>query len=240
MNLVVVCGVLVLCCACFWYYHYNRLPSSSNINECVAHLRHKPTRISIVGTSGSGKSTLGKTLGKELGLHFLELDSYFHGPNWTPTPNEIFKGNLFQRLGIDPSSSLLLEDGKVREWIVDGNYGVVRNIVWKNATVILWLDYHYVVVFPRLLFRILKRGIFRTVLWNGNVENMFSHFFSKDSLLLWVWRTHSGRKIEFSKLLFEAPITNAYVIRLISPAHTHLLEMKLKSSKKKHSNKRRK
>ena len=62
---------------------------------------------------------------------------------------------------------------------MDGNYSKVQDIVWKHANVIIWLDYHSHVVYPRLLRRVLRRSIYKEVLWNGNTETLWTHFFTK-------------------------------------------------------------
>lgn len=64
-------------------------------------------------------------------------------------------------------------------WIVDGNYTIVRPRIFRNATVIIWLDYHSHVIYPRLTRRIFRRVLSQEELWNGNKESLWKHFFTK-------------------------------------------------------------
>ena len=51
-------------------------------------------KIAIVGNSGSGKTTLAKDLSDLLGIPRIELDQYFHQPNWTHPTSQEFKGTV--------------------------------------------------------------------------------------------------------------------------------------------------
>ena len=85
-------------------------------------------RVVVVGTSGAGKTTLAGELARVLGVSHVELDAYRHGPNWTETPDDIFREKI--------SGALTGQD-----WVVDGNYSVARDIIWTRATTVVWLDY---------------------------------------------------------------------------------------------------
>ena len=65
-------------------------------------------RVVVVGTSGSGKTTFARALASRIGVPHVEFDAYRHGPNWTETPNDIFRQNLLEALS-----------GPV--WVADGN-----------------------------------------------------------------------------------------------------------------------
>ena len=81
------------------------------------------TRIAIVGTSGSGKTTLAKQISMHLGIQHVELDAYRHGPNWTESPDASFRRDIKEALSTS-------------DWIVDGNYSVVRvqKLLGQSAT----------------------------------------------------------------------------------------------------------
>ncbi len=138
-------------------------------------------RVVVVGTSGAGKTTLAQELARLLDAPRVELDEYRHGPNWTETPDDIFRQRIADAL-------------TGQNWVVDGNYSVARDIVWARATNIVWLDYPFPLVFWRLFWRTLGRYVKRTELWNGNREDLKGVLFEKDSLFVWAFRTHWSRR----------------------------------------------
>jgi len=79
-------------------------------------------------------------------------------------------------------------------WVVDGNYSVVRDIVWEKADTVVWCDLPYVTVMARTIGRTLRRTMTREELWNGNREpwsNLWS-FKPEKSIIAWT-ATHHGR-----------------------------------------------
>ena len=55
---------------------------------------------------------------------------------------------------------------------------------------LVWLDYSLPLIMWRLWWRVLRRALRREVLWNGNRERLWTHFFSRKSLFLWALQTH--------------------------------------------------
>ena len=163
------------------------------------------SRVIIVGTTGAGKSTLARALSERLRVPHVEFDAYRHGPNWTETPNDVFRARI---------SDALSADG----WVADGNYSLARDLVWPRATAIIWLDYSFPVVFRRLWRRTWRRGIRRTELWNGNREDLWRHFLTTDSLFLWQIKTHRRRRRQ-----------TAQAIEL--PEHAHLRVLRFRHPK---------
>ena len=84
-------------------------------------------RIAVVGTSGSGKTTVAGQIGQRLGIPHVELDAFYWNPNWTPARLDVFRERTAQALSGD-------------EWVVDGNYSEVRDIVWRRTDTVVWLD----------------------------------------------------------------------------------------------------
>ena len=138
-------------------------------------------RVVVIGTSGAGKTTLAGQLAHILDAPHIELDAYRHGPNWTETPDDIFRQRIADALTGD-------------DWVVDGNYSVARDIVWARATAIVWLDYPFPLVFWRLFHRTMSRYFRQTELWNGNRENLRGVLFEKDSLFVWAFKMHWRRR----------------------------------------------
>jgi adenylate kinase family enzyme len=160
-------------------------------------------RIVVIGTSGSGKSTLARKIARLLSFPCIELDALHWGPNWTP------HADFAQRV----ESAIRAIDA----WVIEGNYGVVRPIIWPRADTIVWLDYPMTTVFTRVFKRTWLRWWRREILWSGNRERMWDQFCTQESLLLWViqtWRTHRRTY----PALFRTPeYSGKKIIRLRSP-----------------------
>ena len=95
-------------------------------------------RVAVVGTSGAGKTTFARSLSRALGTPHVELDALYWGPNWTPVPQEEFRARVASAV-------------RAPTWIIDGNYSPVRDLVWRNATSLVWLNYPFTLVFSRAL-----------------------------------------------------------------------------------------
>jgi adenylate kinase family enzyme len=144
-------------------------------------------RISIIGTSGSGKTTVASRAARLLDLPHIELDAIRHGPNWTETPDDEFRRRV-----------VAIAAGEA--WIIDGNYGVVRDLVWARATTVVWLDLPLSVVMAQVLWRSLSRAITREELWNGNRERI-STLLNADHPIRWALNTHHERRAKFLKTM---------------------------------------
>lgn len=161
-------------------------------------------RIVVVGTTGSGKTTLARRLAGRLGLPHVELDALYWDPDWTPAPTEVFRERTAHALAVDAC-------------VVDGNYQAVRDIIWRRAEMVVWLDYSLPVIMRRLAGRTFRRLLTREELWNGNHERWRDHFLSRDSLFLWALQTYRRRRREFPVLLKRPEYAHLQVVRLRSP-----------------------
>ena len=135
----------------------------------------------VVGTTCSGKTTLARRIAQALDMPHVELDALYWGPNWSECPIDEFREAVRARA-----------DGE--RWVVDGNYGKVRDIVASRATDAMWLNYSFPVVFWRALWRTSRRTASREELFNGNRESIRGAFLSWDGILAWVIRTYRRRK----------------------------------------------
>ncbi len=161
-------------------------------------------RIVVIGTSGSGKTTLGKALARHFGCRFIELDALHWQENWTPASPEAFWAAVAAATAID-------------EWVIDGGYSAVRERLWPQAQLIVWLDYPIVVNLWRLFWRACRRIRSGEELWNGNRESFRMNFLSRDSLFLWVLTTHRRRRRQYEALLYSPQYAAIAVVRLRSP-----------------------
>jgi len=89
-------------------------------------------------------------------------------------------------------------------WVIDGNYSVVRDLVWPRCTAFVWLDYSFARVFSRALRRTAARVITGRRLYGGNRETFRQALFDRDGIPWWVIRTYARRRREFP-LLFGLP-----------------------------------
>ena len=170
-------------------------------------------RVSVVGNSGSGKTTLARALARRLAVPHLELDAVVHQPGWTELP----EGEFRRRVADFVSQSA---------WVVDGNYSVVRDLVWGRADTVVWLDHSRRLVMWRVTRRTVGRLLLRRELWNGNREP-WSNLFSRDpqrSILAWAWTNHwkyrqrylqASQDPRYERLQFVAIRTEADVRQLL-------------------------
>jgi len=155
-------------------------------------------RIVIIGTTSSGKSTLAERLAKRFDLNYIDLDALHWEPNWTEAALEVFRERV--RTAIQPQA-----------WAVAGNYHTVRDLIWSQAEVVIWLDYSLPRIFWQLTRRTFSRWRNNELLWGTNRESLWTHFklWSDESLFHWLFKTYWRRQREYPELLSQ-------------PEHRHL------------------
>lgn len=168
--------------------------------------------IVVIGTTGSGKTTLARNIATRTERVHIDLDDHHWLPNWVSRPPEQFRARMVDVLAAVPAA---------QHWVVSGNYSVVQDIVWPRAQTIVALDYSAPRVFWQLLCRTFSRCISRTPVCNGNTETFDKSFLSKDSILVWFFKSHWRRRRTLQALI-DNPGVNAYlrIIRLQNPEQT--------------------
>jgi len=163
-------------------------------------------RIVVIGTTSSGKSTLAKALAEIFGYGFIELDALHWEPDWKEAELPVFRER------VDHAT-------QTEAWVVAGNYSVVRDLVWKKAEAVIWLDYPFPVVFWRLLTRTIRRAWTQEELWNGNREKFWWHLklWSDESLFKWLFKTYWRRKREIPALLSKPEYRHLKLIQFKGP-----------------------
>lgn len=164
-------------------------------------------RIVVVGTSGSGKTTLAKALARKLDLPHVEMDALHWGPGWS------------LRSDFPESVRSAVEGDR---WVVDGNYGVVREQVWERATALIWLNYSFPVVLWRAISRTVRRLFTREVFFSGNRESL-RMIFNMEGIPMWVLRTYARRRREYRRLLTEPRFGHLEVFEVRTPAEAAAL-----------------
>lgn len=165
-------------------------------------------RIVVVGTTGSGKTTLARRLAAWLSAPHIELDAIHWQPNWEQAPLEILRQQVAEAVSAD-------------SWVVDGNYGKVRDLIWPRADTLIWLDYPLYTIFWRLFWRTIQRAWTREDLWEtGNQEKLWKHFLTRESLFLWALSSRPRHRRDYPKLIRQPEHAHLSVVRFHSPRMT--------------------
>lgn len=168
-----------------------------------------PPRIAVAGTSGAGKSTVGRRLAAMGGVPYVELDALHWEPGWKHADGEVFRQRVRDALSAPG-------------WVVDGNYAVVRDLTWGAADHVLWLDY----ALPRVLYQLTRRTFGRRFrneeLWNGNRERLRDHFFTGESLYVWVLKTHWKHRRTYPEWFARFPSLRVTRVRSPREMERHL------------------
>ena len=161
-------------------------------------------KITIIGSSCAGKTTLGRELSQNTQLPFTDLDDLNWNPGWIESPLEEFRDKV-QKVVAEPS------------WIIAGNYGKVRDLIWPHTEIIIWLDYSFPLVLNRSLRRTIRRAMTGEVVCNGNKESLYQSFCTKDSIIWWVITTFKRRRAQYEELFAHPDNAHIKVSRFRSP-----------------------
>ncbi|RVU43126.1 adenylate kinase [Lujinxingia sediminis] len=145
-------------------------------------------RYVVVGTSGSGKSTLANRLAWQTSNRHVELDRLHWLPGWQERPWDVFCEDVAAATAGE-------------RWVADGNYSVVRDVVWGRAEAVVWLDLPFRQVMSQIVVRTLRRGVTGEVVCNGNVESLARGFMSRESIILWAAKTWKKHRVRNERLL---------------------------------------
>ncbi len=163
-------------------------------------------RIVVVGTSGAGKTALARRIAALLELPHIELDAI----NWQSGWRDLTRH--------DPEEFVrrVNEAIEAEAWVVDGNYGPVRDRVWQRATHLVWLDYERPLIMARVISRTLLRAVRRTELWAGNRER-WRDMLRPSHPIRWAWNTWERRRRETVERLAQKECAHLVVFRLRRP-----------------------
>lgn len=163
-------------------------------------------KVIVIGTTGSGKSTFAIQLANKLKCHYIQLDLLFWKPNWEWSSDEDF----FQKIRNEIDRDC---------WILDGNYTRTQSITWTVADTVIWIDLPFWQTFYQCFTRSFKRALSQEELWpnTGNRES-FKRMLSKDSILLWLFKTYDIHKQKYEN-------------KFNDPLYSHITFHRLKSRK---------
>jgi adenylate kinase family enzyme len=180
-------------------------------------MKSEMTRVIVVGTSCVGKTTFAKSLARVLSLPHIELDALYWKPRWVPRSPDEFRALVEQMLSQE-------------QWVTDGNYRVVRDIVWSRATTVIWLDYALPLIFWRAVTRTLRRILTREELFATNRESLRMAFFSRDSILWWVLTTFHRRRKQYQRLFDTATFPHLAYVQFQKPSEAQRFLTMLRSA----------
>lgn len=165
-------------------------------------------RISIVGPAGAGKTTLARELARRLNAAHInaahiELDALHWEPGWKEAPDEVFRHRVAEAVAAPA-------------WTCDGNYHMVRDIVWRRAEAVVWLDYPLPLVLARLMRRTFRRAVLHEACCNGNREG-WHQVLGRDSILRWFFKSYWRHKRRYPELFAQTEFAHLHIVRLRSP-----------------------
>jgi adenylate kinase family enzyme len=146
----------------------------------------------VAGISGAGKTTLASRVAEITGGAHTELDSLFHGPDWTPREQFMADVEAFSAAS---------------SWTTEWLYRASRPLLGSRADLMVWLDLPFTtVVLPRVVRRTVRRWRRHEVLWNGNVEPPLRTIFTnRDHIIRWSIRTRRSTADNLAALVGTRP-----------------------------------
>jgi adenylate kinase family enzyme len=86
-------------------------------------------RVAIIGIRRTGKSTLARKLREKFNVYTLFADKYIWDENWIPRERNKATSEILKKLESN------------QDWIFEGNFTYVADYIFKNADMVLYLDY---------------------------------------------------------------------------------------------------
>jgi len=166
-------------------------------------------RILVVGRTGSGKTTLARELAAAIGVPHIELDSLYFGPDLSTAPVPVLRERTRAAVAAE-------------RWVTDGNKRSVRDLVWKRADTIIWLDYPVYVSLSRLARRARRRAstLSAEAARSGRPAALPRQLLAAARGVLTALRSHRGQRRDYPRMFAEPANEHLAVARLRSPRAT--------------------
>jgi hypothetical protein len=112
-------------------------------------------KVVVIGATGAGKSTLAEQVAARLALPYVPTDPLYWAENWRRVP----LAEVHSRIALLTAQP---------QWVLDGNFDDVREVVWARADALIWLDYPCCVTWSRLVRRNISWWFSGTPTWSEN------------------------------------------------------------------------
>ena len=171
--------------------------------------------VNVIGSSGSGKSFVADAVSRILGLPLVRLDALRHGTGWAEVPDGLFTARVADAAMGD-------------RWVMDGNYLLVRRLIWERADTVIWTDLELRTVMPQVVWRSLRDWATRHEPIPGNPERL-RDFVQPSHPIRWAWSNHACYRKRDEQSLSDPRWAHLNVIRLTSRAEVHKFIRSLES-----------
>jgi len=160
-------------------------------------------KIALFGPTATGKTTLARRLSAESGYLHTDLDDLLFTPDGPLSLEE------FRRQAAEVTSG--------DEWIVEGNFSKLADVVWHRAEVLVWLDFPL----PLIVYRIVRRSLRQLTGREDSAQarrlTWSKAFFDRRSLLRTAIRKYRNNRPRYALQVSETAALGVDVIRLRRP-----------------------
>ncbi|GAA2106015.1 hypothetical protein GCM10009801_82070 [Streptomyces albiaxialis] len=171
-------------------------------------------KIAVFGPPATGKTTLAKWLSSQLQYPHTDLDEILFTPDG-PLPLEEFRrqaGEVTQR----------------DEWIVEGNFSKLADVVWHRADILVWLDFPLTLIMYRIIRRSLRQLTGHEDSAQARRLTWSKAFFARRSLLRTAIRKYRKNRPRYAQQVSRTADLGIEVVRLRSPRQVHRWTAELK------------
>ncbi|MFF3358850.1 adenylate kinase [Streptomyces sp. NPDC002917] len=103
------------------------------------------------------------------------------------------------------------------EWIIEGNFSKLADVVWHRADVLVWLDFPLALIVYRIVRRSLRQLAGRDDSAQARRLTWSTAFFSRRSLLRTAIRKYRTNRPRYARQVSETADLGVEVVRLRSP-----------------------
>ena len=98
--------------------------------------------------------------------------------------------------------------------MIEGNYRSVRDLIWRRADALVWLNLPLRVALVRAVRRTMQRIRSGGTTHGGNRETILRTLLSPNGIPWWVIRSHHRRRREYRQLFDSGAYPNLTVIEV--------------------------